>query len=116
MNPDYLWLIDGMQLLTFFVAAPVLAVSIVYAARRGKPRNFDAKRYGPVCVASGVTALLLFGFAKWVNADVRSPRFFVQLACVLLSGLLFGAFMGCGFCVFLSLWHSHKTTRLNGYN
>jgi hypothetical protein len=69
-------------------------------------------RYGIVCVASGVTAFLLFGFAKWMNADVRTAQYFWQLACVLLSGLLFGVFMGCGFSVLLRLWRWHKTTRL----
>jgi hypothetical protein len=112
MNPDYLWLTGALELLTFFVVGPVLAIAIAYAAWRGKPQNFNPERYGIVCIASGVTAFLLFGFAKWMNADVRTTQYFLQLACVLLSGLLFGVFMGCGFPVLLRLWRWHKTTRL----
>jgi len=116
MNPDYLWLTGAMQLLTFFVAGPVVAVVIAYAAWREKPRNFSPQRYGMVCAASGVIASLLLGFAKWINADVRTPQDFLQLACVLVSGLLFGVFMGSGFSVFLCLWRWHKATRLKGDN
>ncbi|MGC2321536.1 MAG: hypothetical protein WA463_02795 [Terriglobales bacterium] len=112
MNPDYLWLTGAMQLLTFFVVGPVVAVVIAYAAWRGKPENFSPQRYGMVCVTSGVIASLLLGFAKWINADVRTPQYFLQLACVLVSGLLFGVLMGSGFSVLLCLWRWHKATRL----
>lgn len=112
MNPDYLWLTGAMELLTFFVVGPVLAIAIAYAAWRRKPQNFNLKRYGMVCVASGVTSVLLFAFAKWVNADVRTPQYFLQFACVLLSGLLFGVFMGSGFPALLGFWRWHKSTRL----
>ena len=61
---------------------------------------------------SGVIASLLLGFAKWINADVRTPQYFLQLACVLVSGLLFGVLMGSGFSVLLCLWRWHKATRL----
>src|SRR5580765_1935554 len=43
-----------------------------------------------VVVASGVIASLLLGVAKWINADVRTPQYFLQLACVLSGGLLLG--------------------------
>jgi hypothetical protein len=112
MNPEYLWLTGAMQLLTFFVIGPALAIAIAYGAWRGKPQNFNPERYGMFCVTSGVSAFLLFGFAKWINADVRTDQYFLQLACVLVSGLLFGVFMGCGFSVPLRLWRWHKTTRL----
>jgi hypothetical protein len=116
MNPNYLWLTGAMQLLTFFVVGPVLAIAIAYAAWRGKPQDFNRERYWMVCVASGMAAFLLFGFAKWMNADVRTAQYFLQLACVLLSGLLFGVFMGCGFSVLLGLWRWHNTTRLKHDN
>jgi hypothetical protein len=112
MNPDYLWLTEAVELLIFFVVRPVLAIAIAFAAWRGKPQNVNTERYGMVCVASGVIASLLFGFAKWMNADVRTAQYFLQFAYVLLSGLLFGVFMGCGFSVLLRLWRWHKTTRL----
>jgi hypothetical protein len=73
MNPDYLWLTGAIELLTFFVAGPVLAIAIAYAAWRGKPKIFNPERYGMMCIASGVTASLLFVFVKWMNADVRTP-------------------------------------------
>ena len=101
-----------MELLTFFFIGPLLAISIAYSAWRGKPHSFGRKGYIMACLASGVTALLLFGLAKWINVDVRTPRYFVQLACVLLSGLLFGICMGFGFSLLLKVWRWHKTTRL----
>jgi len=85
-----------MQLLLFFVVAPMLAIAIGYAAWQGKPRNFDREKYGIASVASGMAAALLFGYAKRINADVRTAEYFLQPSCVLLSGLLFGAFMECG--------------------
>jgi hypothetical protein len=112
MNPDYLWLTGAMQLLTFFVLAPVIAAAIEYAAWRETPVKLNPERYGIMCVASGVSAVLLFGFAKWMKADVRTARYFLQLTCVLLSGLLFGVFMGCGFPILLHLWRWHKKTQL----
>jgi threonine/homoserine/homoserine lactone efflux protein len=102
-----------MQLLTFFVVGPVLAFAIALSAWRGKLRGF---KHGIGCLASGVTAILLFGFAKWMNADVRTVQYLLQLACVLLSGLLFGVSVGCGFSALLDLWSSHKTTRLKHDN
>lgn len=111
MNPHYLWLADAMQLPAFFAVGPVLAIAIACAGWKGKPESFDTRRYAIVCVASGVTAVLLFAFGKWLNADIRSPQYFLQLACVLLSGLLFGVYIGCGFPVLLGIERWHKTTR-----
>jgi hypothetical protein len=122
MNPEYLWLVDALQLLTIFLIGPALAIAIAYAARRGKPQNFSPdqnfspEQYGMVCVASGISAVLLFVFAKWMNADVRTAQYFLQLAAVLLGGLLFGVCMGCGFPVLLHLWRWHRTTRLTDGN
>jgi hypothetical protein len=111
MNPEYLWFADAIQLLTLFVVGPVLAIAIAYAAWRGKPESFSPKRYGIVCVACGVSASLLFLMAKWMNADVRTAQYFVQLACVLLAGMLLGVGRGCAFPVVLAFWRWHKTTR-----
>jgi hypothetical protein len=83
-----------MQLLTFFVVGPALAIAIAYGAWRGKQQNLNPVRYGMLCITSGVAAFLLFGFAKWINADVRTAQYFLELACVLLSGLFFGVFVG----------------------
>lgn len=83
MNPGYLWLTDAIQLLTFFVVGPVLAAAIAFSAWRGKLQNAMPERFRVLCVASGATAFLLFAFAKWINADVRTPWYFLQVACVL---------------------------------
>ncbi len=112
MNPDYLWLAGATQLLTFFVIGPVLAIAIAFNIWRTKRQDLRPQRYGMVGVASGMTSVALLGFAKWMNADIRTPQYFLQLACVLFSGLLFGVFMGCGFPVLLSSWRWHKKTRL----
>ena len=115
MNPEYLWLVDAIQFLTVFVVGPVLGVVIAYAAWAGKPRKLNPERYGDIrvlFVASTVTAVLLFVFAKWLNADVRTPQFFLQVACFVFGGLLFGVGMGCCFAVLLQLLRWHKTTRL----
>jgi hypothetical protein len=112
MNPDYLWLTGAVQLLTLFVVGPVLAIAIAYTAWRQKPKNFNSGRYGTLCVLSGVIAFLLFVFAKWLNADVRTPQYFLQLGAILLSSLLLGVFMGCGFSTLLRGLRWHKATRL----
>ena len=116
MNPKYLWLTGAMQLVTIFVVGPAIAIVIAYAAWRGKPQNFNPRRYGIVCLASGVTASLLLVLAKWINADVRTPQYFLQLASVLLGGLLLGVGMGSVFPVLLNAWRWHKTTRLSESN
>ena len=63
-----------------------------------------------------MTAFLLFALAKWIDADVRTPKYFLQLACVLLGGLLLGVGSGAVFPVLLHVWRWHKTTRLADHN
>ncbi len=116
MNPDYLWLVDALQLLTIFVVGPVIAIGIAYAAWCGKPQNFSPQRYGKLCVASAMCASLLGVLAKSINADVRTPQFFLQLICVLLGSLLFGVAMGSVVPVLLYMWRWHKRTRLADHN
>jgi len=53
-------------------------------------------------------ALVLFGVAKWLDADIRTPQYFLQLACALLSFLLFGSCVGYFFSVLLRMWHWHN--------
>jgi hypothetical protein len=103
-----------MEVLTIFVIGPTLGVGIAYAAWRGKPKNFRLQQYGILCVGSGSVAFLLLGLAKWINADVRTPLYFWQLAMVLLGGLILGVSMGCLFPFLLHLWRWHKSTRLAG--
>ena len=115
MNPDYLWLTGALELLTLFVVGPFLGFVIAYAAWGGKPQRLDPQRYGDdwvLFVAFGLTASLLLGFAKWLNADVRTAQYLLQVVCFLLGGLLLGVAMGCGFSVLLRLLSWHKATRL----
>src|SRR5581483_2866863 len=115
MNP--LHLSPSLELLlvplAFFVAGSVAAIAILSATWLGKPPDFSPERYGTLCIVSGGTAFLLFGFTQWMNAHPEwYAPYFVQLSCVLLSGLLFGVFAGCGFSVLLRAWQWHKRTPL----
>jgi hypothetical protein len=112
MNPHYLWMTEGLELLTLFVIGPALGIVIAYRAWREKRHNHDSRRYGTRCIALGLAALLLFGFAKWLNADVRTAQYFLQLVSFLLSILSFSACTGYFFSVLLDLWEWQKTTRL----
>jgi len=112
MNPDYLWLTGALQLLTIFIAGPVIGIAMAYAAWRRRAQDLNPRRYGKLCVASGVSACLLWVLAKWLNADVRTPQYFLQLTFVLVGGLLFGIAVGSLFPVLLHFWQWHKGTRL----
>lgn len=112
MNPAYyLRLTEGLELLTFCVLQPSLALAIAYRAWRERPENLS--RYKVPCLVSGATAVLLILFVRWLNADVRTFVYFLQVACFVAGFLLFGVCMGCGFAVLLSVWHWHKRTRLS---
>jgi hypothetical protein len=112
MNPHFLWLTEGLELLSFLVLGPVLAIVIAYRTWRKKESVSIAKRYGVRCAAFAALSLLLFAVAKWMNADVRTPQYFLQLTCVLLCFLSFGLAQGYFFSVLLDLWRWHNGTRL----
>jgi hypothetical protein len=112
MNPHYHWVTESLELLTFSVIGPALGTVIAYRAWRQR-ENINPKRCAIRCIASGGTALLLFGFAKWIDADIRTPQYFVQLASVLLCFLLLGVCVGYGFGILLGAWRWHGATRLN---
>lgn len=116
MTPHYLWLTDAVQLLTFFVIGPLIAIAIAYAIWQRRQQNFALKRYRTMCIVSCGAAILLLVFAKWMNADVRTPQYFLQLAALLIGGLLFGVGMGSSLTVLLGLWNWHKMTRLTSNN
>jgi hypothetical protein len=111
MNPHYHWVTELLELLTFLVIGPVLGIIIAYRAWRQRA-NINRKRCAIRCIASGGTAILLFAFAKWIDADIRTPLYFVQLACVLVCFLLLGVCVGYGFSVLLGAWRWHNATRL----
>jgi hypothetical protein len=110
MNPHYLWLTEGLELLTFFVIAPLLAIVIAYRAWREK--NPKPKKFVMQCVMSGAVALLLLAFVQRGVVDLHSFQYFLLLGCTLLCFLLLGVFMGSGFAVFLAVWRWHNATRL----
>jgi hypothetical protein len=112
MNPHYLWLTEGLELLSFFVFGPVLAIVIAYRSWRRKEDTPTPKRHGTRSAAFAVVFILLFVLAKRIDADVRSPQYFLQLTCVLLSFLSFGLAQGYFFSLLLDLWRWHNTTRL----
>lgn len=112
MNPKYLWATEAVELLTFFVLGPVVALVIAYAGWRGKQQAFNAKRCGMVCVGCGISSFVLLMLAKWINADIRTPQYFAQLFCFLFGFLLFFVSMGSFFPVLLHVWRWHKKTRL----
>ena len=116
MNADCLWLTGALQLLTVFVIGPAIAIAVAYAASHGKLKGFNPQRYVKLCVASAVSAVLLWVLAKWINADIRTPQYFLQLACVLLGGLLFGVAMGFFFPVLLHVLRWHKATQLTDHD
>ena len=78
--------------------------------------NFNPDRQEKMCVTSGATTFLLFGFAKWINTDARTTRHFAQSACVLLSGLLFGMFVGFVHSAFTSTYSPRKSSRHTNKN
>jgi len=108
MNPHYHWLTEGVELLSFFLFAPALAILIAY---KGWRERDNPKGYGMRCVASGGTAAVLFCVARWMDADIRTPQYLVQWACVVLIVLLLGVCAGSFFAVLLGIWHWHKSTR-----
>ncbi len=108
MNPHYHRLAEGLELITLFFIAPALAIVIAYKAWRERA---SPKQYGMRCFASGGAAVVLFTFAKWIDADIRTPQYLLQLACAPLSFLLFGVCIGSFFSVLLRMRYWHKSTR-----
>jgi len=112
MNPDYLWLTEGLEIISFFVGGPIVTLVIVYLAWRGKLPTFISQRYRVIGILAGMTGFSLFALARWMNADVRTGQYFFQLVCALASFPLLGVFMGCGFCEMLRMWRWHQNTKL----
>ncbi len=112
MNPRYyLWLTDALQLLAMFVVGPIVGIVIAYKAWRGQSENLS--RYRNPCLASTLSAAVLLVFAAWLNADVKTFQYFVQVACIVLGGLSLWVASGCGVAILLRTWYWHKETRLH---
>jgi hypothetical protein len=110
MNPRYLGITEALEFLTLIALAPALAFVIAYRAWRDK--NPNPKKSGVQCVISCAVALSLLAYLHGRSVDVRSAQYLLQWALSLLSFLLLGVFMGCGFAVLLGLWRWHSTSRL----
>jgi peptidoglycan/LPS O-acetylase OafA/YrhL len=107
MNLHYHWLTEGLELLSFFLFSPALAIVVAY---KGWRERANPKRYGMRCVASGGAAVALICVAKWINADT-APLYLLQCACFVLGLLLLGVCEGYFFSVLLGIWRWHKSTR-----
>jgi hypothetical protein len=69
-------LTGGIELLTFFLVGPVLAIAIGYTALREKSQGFNSGRYGMLCVVSGAITFLLFVFDEVVERRCQNPAVF----------------------------------------
>jgi hypothetical protein len=111
MSPHYLWLTESLELLALLVGAPVLGLVLAYRGWKNRS-TLNAAVVRRRCIAYAGIAVLLFALAKWLNADVRSPLFLLQVASFVLSILLFGLCTGYGFSLLLCVWRWHDTSRL----
>jgi hypothetical protein len=101
MNPRYLPIVDGLVLFALFVGAPSIAAVIGHAAWKGKPNSFDRERYGLSAVASGAAGAFLMTHAQLMRSDVKTPQYFLQLACFALAVVLLGVAGGCAVGIFV---------------
>jgi hypothetical protein len=97
-----LWILDLMLLFILFVLAPVIAAVIARAAWKGKPDNFTREKYFLMVVVSAIAACVLMINAHWLQADITTPKFLIELICFILGAVLFGVAGGClvGFFVY----------------
>ena len=95
MNPRCLQIVDGLLFLALFVGAPLISAVIGYTAWKGKPKSFDRERFGLSAVSIGVPGVALMAYAVRMQADVRTPKYFWQLACFVLAVPLLGVAAGC---------------------
>jgi hypothetical protein len=93
-------IVDGLLLFTLFVAAPLIAAAIGYAAWKGRPKNFNREMYWTSFIAIGAAGGFLMVYAQRIHADVRTWQYLLQLACFGLGALLFGVAGGCGVGIF----------------
>ena len=90
-----LWILDLMLLFILFVLAPLVAALIARAAWKGKPDNFSREKYIVALVVSTIIACVLMVNAHWLQADITSGKFLVELICFILGAAMFGVAGGC---------------------
>jgi uncharacterized membrane protein len=100
MDPQYLPIVDGLILFALFVGAPSISVAIGYVAWKGRPNSFDRERFGLSALTTGAPGIALVVYAQRMHADVRTPQYFLQLACIALGAMLLGIAGGCFVGVF----------------
>jgi hypothetical protein len=97
-NPN--WIIDGLLLLILFGGAPSIAAVVAYAARKGKPKNFDREKYWTAFIAIGAVSAFVILFALRMRAEVGTWQYLFQCVSFSLGPILFGMSMGCGVGIF----------------
>jgi hypothetical protein len=100
MDPRYLPIVDGLLLLALFVGAPSISAAIGYVAWKGKPNGFDRERYGLSAITAGAPGIALMVHTQRMRVDVRTPQYFLQLACFAFGIVLLGVAGGCFVGVF----------------
>jgi uncharacterized membrane protein len=95
MDPRYLPIVDGLLLFALFVGAPSISAAIGYVAWKGKPNGFDRERYGLSAITAGAPGIALMVYTQRMRVDVRTPQYFLQLACFALGVVLLGVAGGC---------------------
>jgi multidrug transporter EmrE-like cation transporter len=86
-------------LLMMSVGIPGIAVTIAYAAWRGKPKTFDREMYWTSFATAGIASVLVFVLAQKLNSNGLAGHI-LPVLCLLLALLLFGVSMGCGIAIF----------------
>jgi hypothetical protein len=97
-----LWILELMLLFILFVLAPVISVVIARASWKGKPDNFSREKYFVLFVVCVIAACVLMINARWLQADITTPKFLIELICFILGAVTFGISGGCliGFFVY----------------
>ena len=110
MNPHYLWLTERLE--SFNVLLVRTSTCDCHCVQVLAEEGPNSKLHGTRCVAFITSFILLFVLAKWIDADVRTPQYFLQLTCVLLSFLSFGLAQGYLFFRLARPRIPHNATRL----
>jgi hypothetical protein len=92
--------------LTDCVAA---AVGVVYAGRRGWPKNFDRDMYWTAHMATGAAGVVAIYYSKNMSADFHTPKRLLQYVLFQTGFALFGASGGFLMSIFTRRSEGDKT-------
>ena len=93
-------IVDGFLLLTLFVGTPTIAVTIGYAAWKGRPKTFNRDTFVLAFLATVMISGFLIVYAQRMHADVTTWQYLLQFACFELGVLLLGIAGGCAVGIF----------------